>query len=50
MIISYIERMMDYSKLKDKTIFDFCKDEKIIADLVILSKEDFFQELRDAPS
>ena len=39
---------MDYSNLKNKTIFDFCKDEQMIADLVV-SKEDFFRDLKEYP-
>ncbi len=39
---------MDYTNLKHKTIFDFCKDESIIADLVV-SKEDFFRDLKEYP-
>lgn len=39
---------MDYSNLKQKTIFDFCKDENIIKDLVV-SKEDFFRDLKEYP-
>lgn len=39
---------MDYKDLKNKTIFDFCKDEKMIADLVV-SKEDFFRDLKEYP-
>lgn len=39
---------MNYSNLKNKTIFDFCNDEQIIADLVV-SKEDFFRDLKEYP-
>lgn len=39
---------MDYSNLKNKTVFDFCKDEQMIADLVV-SKEDFFRDLKEYP-
>jgi hypothetical protein len=39
---------MEYSDLKHKTIFDFCNDENVIADLVV-SKEDFFRDLKDYP-
>ena len=28
---------MEYSNLKEKTIFDFCKDEKMISDIIIVS-------------
>lgn len=34
--------------MKNKTIFDFCNDEQIIADLVV-SKEDFFRDLKEYP-
>lgn len=34
--------------MKGKTIFDFCNDEHIIADLVV-SKEDFFRDLKEYP-
>lgn len=39
---------MDYSNLKSKTIYDFCNDESIINDLVV-SKEDFFRDLKEYP-
>lgn len=39
---------MDYSNLKNKTIFDFCTDEKMISDLVV-SRKDFFRDLKDYP-
>lgn len=39
---------MDYSNLKNKTIYDFCNDESIINDLVV-SKEDFFRDLEEYP-
>lgn len=39
---------MDYSNLKNKTIYDFCNDESIINDLVV-SKEDFFRDLKEYP-
>lgn len=39
---------MDYSNLKSKTIFDLCKNESIINDLVV-SKEDFFRDLEEYP-
>ena len=41
-------RNMDYRNLKEKTIFDFCKDEKMIKDLVV-SREDFFRNLKNYP-
>lgn len=37
-----------YSDLRNKTIFDFCKDEKMIADLVV-SKEDYFRDVKEYP-
>lgn len=37
-----------YNKLHSKTIFDFCKDERIIKDLVV-SKDDFFRNLKEYP-
>ena len=37
-----------YIILHDKTIFDFCNNESIINDLVV-SKEDFFRDLKDYP-
>lgn len=39
---------MDYSNLKNKTIFDFCTDEKMISDLVV-SRKDFFRDLKEYP-
>ncbi|MGM9782835.1 MAG: hypothetical protein ACI3ZV_05025 [Paludibacteraceae bacterium] len=39
---------MDYTNLKNKTIFDFCNDEQIIADLVV-SKDGFFRDLKEYP-
>ena len=42
------DRNMDYRNLKEKTIFDFCKDEKMIKDLVV-SREDFFRNLKNYP-
>lgn len=39
---------MDYTNLKSKTIFDFCTDENIIADLVV-SKDDFFRDMKEYP-
>ena len=42
------DRNMDYRNLKEKTIFDFCKDEKMIKDLVV-SREDFFRDLKEYP-
>ena len=42
------DKNTDYSDLKEKTIFDFCKDEKMIKDLVV-SREDFFRDLKKYP-
>ena len=42
------DKNTDYSNLKEKTIFDFCKDEKMIKDLVV-SREDFFRDLKEYP-
>ena len=39
---------MDYTNLKNKTIFDFCNDEQMIVDLVV-SKEDFFLTWKEYP-
>lgn len=40
---------MKYNNLKGKTIFDFCKDEKMISDIIIVSKEDYLNELKSYP-
>lgn len=37
-----------YSDIRSKTIFDFCNDEQMIADLVV-SKEDFLRDVKDYP-
>lgn len=37
-----------YSDIRNKTIFDFCKDEQTIVDLVV-SKEDFFRDVKEYP-
>ena len=39
---------MNYSNLKNKTIFDFCNDEQMIADVVV-SKEDFLRDVKEYP-
>lgn len=39
---------MDYTNLKEKTIFDFCNDEQMITDLVV-SKEDFLRDVKEYP-
>ena len=43
-----ISNDMDYTNLKNKTIFDFCNDEQMIVDLVV-SKEDFFLTWKEYP-
>lgn len=40
------DRNTDYHNLKEKTIFDFCKDAEMIEDLVV-SREDFFRDLKE---
>lgn len=35
--------------LKKKTIFDLCKDEKLISDIIIVSKEAYLRELESYP-
>lgn len=40
---------MDYSNLKNKTIFDFCKDESMISDIIIISKDAYLHELSSYP-
>ena len=40
---------MDYTNLKNKTIFDFCNDEPLIADIIILPKEEYMEELETYP-
>ena len=40
---------MDYSNLKNKTIFDVCKDESLISDIMIVSKETYRKELKSYP-
>ena len=42
------DKNTDYSNLKEKTIFDFCKDEKMLKDLVV-SREDFFRDMKEYP-
>ena len=42
------DRNTDYRNLKEKTIFDFCKDAEMIEDLVV-SREDFFRDLKEYP-
>ena len=40
---------MDYSNLKSKTIFDFCDDEEMLADLIIISKEEYLKQIKEYP-
>ena len=40
---------MDYSNLKNKNIFDVCKDESLISDIIIVSKETYMKELKSYP-
>lgn len=40
---------MDYNNLKQKTIFDFCKDENVINDIIIVPKDDYLKELKSYP-
>ncbi len=35
--------------IKEKTIFDFCKDEKILRELVSMSKQDYLDNLKKNP-
>ena len=46
---SQIYNDMDYTNLKNKTIFDVCKDESLIADIIILKKEAYMRELETYP-
>ena len=43
------DKNMDYSNLKEKTIFDFCKDEKMLKDLIIISKEEYLEQVKEYP-
>ena len=43
------DKNTDYSNLKEKTIFDFCKDEKMIKDLIIISKEEYLEQVKEYP-
>ena len=40
------DKNTDYSNLKEKTIFDFCKDEKMISDIIIIPKDVYLRELK----
>lgn len=35
--------------MKNKTIFDVCKDESLISDIIIVSKETYMKELESYP-
>lgn len=39
------DKNTDYSNLKEKTIFDFCKNEKMISDIII-PKDTYLRELK----
>lgn len=43
------DKNTDYSNLKEKTIFDFCKDEKMISDIIIIPKDVYLCELKSYP-
>ena len=43
------DKNTDYSNLKEKTIFDFCKDEKMLKDLIIISKEEYLEQVKEYP-
>lgn len=43
------DKNTDYSNLKEKTIFDFCKDEKMVKDLIIISKEEYLEQEKKYP-
>ena len=38
-----------YNDLKNKTIFDFCKDKRMISDIIIVSKDAYLRELASCP-
>lgn len=38
-----------YSDLRHKTIFDFCKDARMIYNIIIISKDAYLQELKPYP-
>lgn len=38
-----------YDDLKNKTIFDFCDDESILADIVVVDKVDYIANLQENP-
>lgn len=40
---------MDYSNLKNKTIFDFCTDEKMLEEIVLVEKERYFEIIKEYP-
>ena len=40
---------MDYTNLKEKTIFDFCTDEQMLKDLTVISKESYLEEVKINP-
>lgn len=40
---------MDYSNLKNKTIFDFCNDEKMLEEIVLVEKGRYFECIKEYP-
>lgn len=40
---------MDYTNIKSKTIFDFCNDERIINEVIIVPKELYLEEIKKNP-
>ena len=40
---------MKYDNLRNKTVFDFCDDPKILDDIVIVPKESFLENLKRDP-
>jgi hypothetical protein len=40
---------MEYNNLREKTIFDFCQDQSIIAEIVLMSKNEYLEVLKEHP-
>ena len=40
---------MDYTNLKEKTIFDFCNDEKMLEEIVLVEKGRYFECIKEYP-
>lgn len=40
---------MEYTNIKSKTIFDFCNDERIINEVIIVPKELYLEEIKKNP-